>query len=630
MYEMVDKDSSTILVQVWLFGTFQVECRNEQGIWETSDKSHWEKGYTRPLFKRLLCASGRRVERLTLIDDVWPNPESPELVERYLNDAAYKLRKALRPAQVLKTFGHASGYALANQSQLWVDADACEALLKEAERIGRTSAPALPLLEQARAYFVRGDFLEGESGLWVYARRGTLELLHYRCRIWLAEAYEQQGLLGQAEMLYSGLLEDTPSDEDVLCRLMGLLHRQGMTHAALRCYEETKKHLKHLGQRLSPTTDAFAKRLLSEPRRVEVYGVARTQQLLSAGGEHYAISPSFLPGTHSSIEDDTYRVDINQASLKAQALYQLSERITSFGTDKETLDYFAKLTEICWQLSKGNDLDTAEHVLQAYLPKMVSLALPPSQQQHTIAGIASSGYLLAASLAGHHNDLKARQHCSEQALLFGNIAHDRNLQIASMRQLAATFDYQDRPYKVLETYQQILPYLGEVSPLLRSRVYAGTSGIYAQLGCEQEALRFLSLAYEDFPGNPELDPSFLFADCGYFTLVLWDGLTHLELHQPREAEEAFAQIDGLQPKIQVPERVRAEILHHQAATFTDLRQMDQACDYLEAAVKASLILGSERRYKEAFEVFTQMLPIWISEKRVQGLGDFFNDARPDQ
>src|ERR1039457_4812962 len=106
---MIDTDSSTILVHVWLFGAFHVERRNEQGIWETSDKSHWEKGYTRPLFKRLLSAGGRRLERLTLIDDLWPHPESPELVERYLNDAAYTLRKALRPAQVLKTFGHASG-----------------------------------------------------------------------------------------------------------------------------------------------------------------------------------------------------------------------------------------------------------------------------------------------------------------------------------------------------------------------------------------------------------------------------------------------------------------------------------------------------------------------------------------
>lgn len=158
---------------------------------------------------------------------------------------------------------------------------------------------------------------------------------------------------------------------------------------------------------------------------------------------------------------------------------------------------------------------------------------------------------------------------------------------------------------------------------LRARIYAGASGIYAQLGYKQEALRFLSLAYENFPPHPEHDPSFLFADCGYFTLVLWEGLTHLELHQPREAASAFERIDGLQMHIQLPERVRAEILNHQATTFTELRDLDRACAYLEAAAKLSLILGSKRRYRESLNVFTQMIGIWESDKRVKSLGDLF-------
>jgi tetratricopeptide (TPR) repeat protein len=287
------------------------------------------------------------------------------------------------------------------------------------------------------------------------------------------------------------------------------------------------------------------------------------------------------------------------------------------------LSSFENLTGICWKLSQGNDLDTANRVLWAYLPKLVSLALPPSPQQPTAAKIVSQSYLLAASLAGHHNDLKARQTFSEQALLFGNVAQDRNLQIAALRQLAATFDYQGRPDKVLQTYEQALPYLNEVSPLLCARIYAGVSGIYAELGYEQESLRFLSLAYENFPEHPEIDPSFLFADCGYFTLVIWDGLAHFELHQFREAAGAFARIDGLQSNIQVPERVRAEILNHQAATFTELGDMDQACIYLEAAVQTSLRLGSERRYHESLGVFTQMKSIWSGEKQVKSLGDLF-------
>lgn len=622
---MADRASAMPLVRVWLCGTFQVERRTEDGTWETSDKSHWEKGYARPLFKRLLCASGRRLERLTLTDDLWPDPDSPELVERYLNDAAYQLRKALRPVPILKTFGHASGYELAAQSVLWVDADACEALMKEAEQIGRTSPRAVLLLEQANAYFARGDFLEGESGLWVYARRGTLERLQYRCRIWLAEAYEQQGMVGQAEMLYSALLQDTPSDEDVLCRLMGLLYRQGMTHAALRCFEATKKHLNLLGLHLSPATDAFAKRLLSEPRPIELSSIQEygTPKRLSSESEQQVIISSLSSSTHNMVEN---------AAAKDEALDQLSERVTSLNTNRETLDYFEKLTETCRYLSEGNELKIAERILWTYLPRIETIAKLSFQDQQKVANIVSQGYLLAASLVGHRNDLKARHYYSEQALLYGKLAQDRNLQVAALRQLAVTFDYAERPEKVLQTYQLALPYLDEVSPLLRSCVYAALSGVSAQMGHIQETHRLIGLAYEHFPTQPENEPGFLRTiNASYNTLLLWDGLNHLELGESRVAEKILAQIDTLNPTSLIPERIRIELLNYQAQVLTAVLKMEQACDYLEVALKASVTIDSRRRFQESFKVFQQVKGKWPHEQRVQDLGYLFtqhtiNDA----
>lgn len=559
-------------LRVWLFGTFQVEQRNEDGQWKTIEKSKWEKQYTRPFFTRLLCSRGRRAQRGPLLDDLWPDPKRPDLIERYLSDAYYQLRTLLRPVEVVKSLDKGKAYELLDQSLLWCDADACQDLLQEAERIGRTSAEALLLLEQAQDYFTRGTFLESESGQWAHSRRGTMERLFHRCSLWLAEAYEQQGRIGQAEMVYSRLLEENPVDEDVLCRLLAVLYKQGMTSQMQQCYQQAKHHFQQEGLELLASTKALVKRLLNESRRIELY------------------IPHEVP---EPLIFDEKRQFFFASSAKNpsgfQELEQLSQRITSLDTDEETLTYFTNLAEICWHLSKGKDLNTARHVLEAYLPRVATLALPPSKQQHQIAGIAASGFLLGASLAGHHNDLQKRQYFSEQALVFGNIAQERNLQVAALRQLAATFDYQDLPYKVLDTYQHMLPYLHEVTPLLRARIYAGAAGIYAQLGYKQEALHFLSLAYENFPDQPEKDVSFLFADCGRFTRVLRDGLAHLELREPRGAERAFAQIDGLQPEIQLPERVRAEILHHQVATFTALERMEEACSYLEAAVSAALL-----------------------------------------
>jgi tetratricopeptide (TPR) repeat protein len=262
--------------------------------------------------------------------------------------------------------------------------------------------------------------------------------------------------------------------------------------------------------------------------------------------------------------------------------------------DEETWTHFEQLIETCWHLSKGNVLDIVEPTLWAYLPKLAAIATHSSKQQQIAAAITSQGYLLAAILAGHRDDLQERQSHCEQALSYGTVAKDRNLQVAALRQLALTFDYKDRPRKALQTYEQALPILSEVSPLLRARMFAGLAGSYAQFEREQDALRCISQAYESFPEQPEADPTFLYADCGYFTLVLWKGLMHLDLKQPKEAEKVFAHIDGLQPQVRIPERVRIEFLNYQAETFVALRDMERSSTYLEAAVKASLALRSRQ------------------------------------
>lgn len=315
--------------------------------------------------------------------------------------------------------------------------------------------------------------------------------------------------------------------------------------------------------------------------------------------------------------------------FNAQSLERLTRALVKpSNIDEHTLKHFGVITESCWHLMMGNELEIAEQTIWGYLPKLVVLAKQPSEHQRTSASIASQGYLLAASLAGHRNDLHARERYCEQALQFGSLAHDHNLQMAALKQLALTFEYKDRPGAVLQTYQKAIPYLNELSPLLRARMYAGLAGAHAQCGQKlggqaEQALRALALAYESFPDKPEDDPSFLYADCDYYTITLWDGLVHLDLDQPEAARKAFERIDGLQPKIKLPEKVRIEFLNYQAETFTRLGELEQACIYLEEAAKASLALGSERRYNESVEVYKEMRIVWRNEQRVKTLGDVF-------
>ncbi len=347
---------------------------------------------------------------------------------------------------------------------------------------------------------------------------------------------------------------------------------------------------------------------ISEPGGIDLDTLRRDllQQMLSFVGA-VAISPTFIAN----------RDGLNRLSYDPVQLFSIDE------TTPETLESFATLTEICRQLSEGSELKTTERILWSYLPRVESIAKLSFKDQRKAADIVSQSYLLAASLAGHHNNLQARHQLSEQALLYGKLAQDRNLQIAALRQLSITFDYLECPDKVLQIYQQTFPYINEISPLLRACIYAGVSGAYAQLKQKQEALRFIDLAYEHFPTHPEHEPSFLHIICRYSTLIFFDGLNHLDLGQSHEAEKVLARIDGLQPKIQIPERVRIELLNYQIEVFTVLKYMEQACTYLEAAAKASLVVGSERRFQESFALFQQMQNVWPNETQVQELRDLF-------
>src|SRR5450755_4424691 len=225
--------------RIWLCGTFRVERRVGSG-YESVRTTEWGgSSYPRLFLKALLCSPGRQARRDALLDLLWPDTELEQAVQN-LNTAVTRLRRVLAPskgeASLLLPDEDSRVYRLAEQSLLWVDVDAALTLIGEAERRGSTSPEALSQLEEAESYLSKGMILQDEEGHWAAGRRATVEQARSRCRLWLAEAYAQQQMPGQAATTLSQLLEEDPTDEDVLARVMGLLHRQGMTHQALRSY----------------------------------------------------------------------------------------------------------------------------------------------------------------------------------------------------------------------------------------------------------------------------------------------------------------------------------------------------------------------------------------------------------
>jgi DNA-binding SARP family transcriptional activator len=303
-----DKQRRELLIatpafRIWLCGTFRVE-RYVDGHYEPIRTAEWGgSSYPRLLLKALLSCPGCCARREALIEMLWPELDFEQAVQN-LNTAATKLRSVLRlvNGQESLLLAEDTSYALANRTLLWVDSDVSFELLKRVEYIGRSTPEAVPLLEEATSYFNRGVFLEGEEGLWALARRATLDRARYQCQLWLAEAYEQQDMPGQAESVLSFLLEYDPLDEDVLCRLMELLHRQRMTHQALRLYERSYEVFAKEGMNLTDATKELATHLsLREKRTQEVK--SPHSYTSSHSNDFFLSSQSLLQGIIESMRE---------------------------------------------------------------------------------------------------------------------------------------------------------------------------------------------------------------------------------------------------------------------------------------------------------------------------------------
>jgi DNA-binding SARP family transcriptional activator len=261
------KDSdipSSCRLRVFVHGPLEVWKREASGAWRLVDKDDWGKGRpARSVFKRLLVAPGRRLSRGSIQDDLWPDTENFELADKNVYNAINQIRR-VTGKDLVRTFE--TVYEMADQSVIWVDRDACEVLLKEAENWGYTSREALSLLEQALTYLERGELLEGESGIWVYGLRKKSEDMLKQCRCWLAQAYECQGKLWQAGEQYRALCAAMPPDEEALQHWMVLLNLQGKPQEALKCYQDVTADWEAQGY---PPSEALQKMVAAEQDREE-------------------------------------------------------------------------------------------------------------------------------------------------------------------------------------------------------------------------------------------------------------------------------------------------------------------------------------------------------------------------
>lgn len=292
--------------------------------------------------------------------------------------------------------------------------------------------------------------------------------------------------------------------------------------------------------------------------------------------------------------------------------------------DAMLLDHFNKLTTICWDLLRVDGLPTVGQLLPTFLPEITEIAKHVSPGQKEAAGLAAQAHILAGlseTLRLNHADSEI--HC-KQAILFSRIAENRTLEAAALKHLAVKYFDLKYPLKTLHTYQEALPFINEISPLMKSRIFLGLAAAYAQSGQEQEALRYFAMSQEIFPEDPEADPAFVYADCGRSSLNHYGGLIYLELDQPQKAWEVFSEVEALKQKIVIPERTIVEIVNCQAEAAVAQRNLELASAHLKTGLVGAIKLKSERRFAETFAVYKQMRFVWPHEPEVKALAELFH------
>jgi len=249
------------LLRVYLLGQFRVE-RREGTDWQSVSNRTWQRRRARALLGCLLSQNGRRMGREQAMEALWPELDIETAANR-LNGAVHELRQILepgigRPASSKLLRLERDILILADSSEIWVDAEAFEALLN---RANTTDDPGQleQFLEDAWTLYEGDYLLEELYSEWAAARRESLRRSWMGLLLSLAELRAKRGALTSAIEPLDRLLTADPTHETAVRRLMILLTQLDRRGEAIRAYERLATILKrdYESEPLSETVELY-------------------------------------------------------------------------------------------------------------------------------------------------------------------------------------------------------------------------------------------------------------------------------------------------------------------------------------------------------------------------------------
>ena len=283
---------------------------------------------------------------------------------------------------------------------------------------------------------------------------------------------------------------------------------------------------------------------------------------------------------------------------------------------QEILPLYAAGLPACWKLYFSGGWQQVRDVLPSYIAQLTAVVQSPAKDQKVAAGLLSQAHQLAALVSKNEENFGASlAHC-KQALTYGKLAEDPNLQVASLLRSSDIYFARGLPAQEID---QPVKYAeaGQVSPLLQSRAYADWGATLANNGQRQDALRYQGMAQNIFPDDFTNDPGFPYTHTTRYILSLNETITHLRLGEPQEAFKVISQADRY-----VPEAVsgrRLELLKHRLLASISLNDLEQSTAHFEQMNFLALQLGSTYWQTELQRLSHQLLAKWPQETSVRGL-----------
>jgi DNA-binding SARP family transcriptional activator len=259
---MAENRATTSLIQIYTFGALSV-VRDGNEI----EERDWRTRQARQLLKFLITERPLPVSTDRLIETLWPE-STPDAAATTLRSAVNALRNVLepdRPNRAPSSYIHTQspGYAFRPHREIWLDVDAFERMLAEAER-NHDLVEKRKLLEGALALY-KDDYLLGDPYAdWAKPERERLRERFFDALLALAALYAREGNYSAALSSCRRVLARDEVRETAYQALMRYQAESGDSAAALLTYERCRFVLsEQLGADPSPLTQQLHGRILN-------------------------------------------------------------------------------------------------------------------------------------------------------------------------------------------------------------------------------------------------------------------------------------------------------------------------------------------------------------------------------